>query len=152
MGKAKVSFFSILILIMLLLNSKYNKKKKRTVVFRYTSTCFELEMNDPSEYHDSWHCSTKGVGATAPDPKASQILEDGVIVPLGNPKNQRKQVRSTPVYVIIFTSSKRYMHHKFVIVKLWMIHISTFCVEMNFLYTKQCLKYFCRVVYCIMNS
>ncbi|XP_069144296.1 poly [ADP-ribose] polymerase 2-like isoform X2 [Solanum lycopersicum] len=35
--------------------------------------------------------STKGVGATAPDPKASQILEDGVIVPLGNPKNQRKQ-------------------------------------------------------------
>lgn len=35
--------------------------------------------------------STKGVGATAPDFKKSQILEDGVLVPLGNPKQQQKQ-------------------------------------------------------------
>lgn len=35
--------------------------------------------------------STKGVGATAPDSKKAQILEDGVIVPLGKPKEQRKQ-------------------------------------------------------------
>ncbi|PHT93271.1 Poly [ADP-ribose] polymerase 2 [Capsicum annuum] len=35
--------------------------------------------------------STKGVGATAPDFAKSQILEDGVVVPLGKPKAQRKQ-------------------------------------------------------------
>ncbi|XP_065043956.1 poly [ADP-ribose] polymerase 2-like isoform X2 [Musa acuminata AAA Group] len=32
--------------------------------------------------------STKGVGATAPDILDSQILEDGVVVPLGTPKEQ----------------------------------------------------------------
>ncbi|URE08762.1 hypothetical protein MUK42_23984 [Musa troglodytarum] len=32
--------------------------------------------------------STKGVGATAPDILDSQVLEDGVIVPLGTPKKQ----------------------------------------------------------------
>ncbi|KAM3397453.1 hypothetical protein P3S68_000965 [Capsicum galapagoense] len=35
--------------------------------------------------------STKGVGATAPDFAKSQVLEDGVVVPLGKPKAQRKQ-------------------------------------------------------------
>lgn len=34
--------------------------------------------------------STKGVGATAPDFEKAQILEDGVIVPLGNPKERPK--------------------------------------------------------------
>ncbi|THU50464.1 hypothetical protein C4D60_Mb06t20490 [Musa balbisiana] len=32
--------------------------------------------------------STKGVGATAPDILDSQVLEDGVVVPLGTPKEQ----------------------------------------------------------------
>ncbi|KAL8548706.1 hypothetical protein ACS0TY_007826 [Phlomoides rotata] len=32
--------------------------------------------------------STKGVGATAPDVKEAEILEDGVVVPLGRPKEQ----------------------------------------------------------------
>lgn len=32
--------------------------------------------------------STKGVGQTAPDPLGAQTLEDGVIVPLGKPKEQ----------------------------------------------------------------
>ncbi|EEF39281.1 hypothetical protein RCOM_1178400 [Ricinus communis] len=33
--------------------------------------------------------STKGVGATAPDLSGSKTLEDGVIVPLGKPKEQK---------------------------------------------------------------
>lgn len=33
-------------------------------------------------------CSIKGVGKTAPDPSEAQTLEDGVIVPLGKPKEQ----------------------------------------------------------------
>ncbi|XP_026445164.1 poly [ADP-ribose] polymerase 2-like [Papaver somniferum] len=33
--------------------------------------------------------STKGVGSTAPDPSESQALDDGVVVPLGTPKEQR---------------------------------------------------------------
>ncbi|KAL5996166.1 Poly [ADP-ribose] polymerase 2 [Asimina triloba] len=32
--------------------------------------------------------STKGVGATAPDPSDFQMLEDGTIVPCGQPKEQ----------------------------------------------------------------
>ncbi|XP_030543276.1 poly [ADP-ribose] polymerase 2 isoform X2 [Rhodamnia argentea] len=32
--------------------------------------------------------STKGVGATSPDPSEAQALEDGVVVPLGRPKEQ----------------------------------------------------------------
>lgn len=32
--------------------------------------------------------STKGVGATAPDLSEAQMLEDGVVVPLGKPKEQ----------------------------------------------------------------
>ncbi|XP_006365384.1 poly [ADP-ribose] polymerase 2-like isoform X4 [Solanum tuberosum] len=50
-----------------------------------------LSANYDADKLPSGKLSTKGVGATAPDPKASQRLEDGVIVPLGNPKNQRKQ-------------------------------------------------------------
>ncbi|RZC53061.1 hypothetical protein C5167_011914 [Papaver somniferum] len=33
--------------------------------------------------------STKGVGSTAPDPSEFQALDDGVVVPLGKPKEQR---------------------------------------------------------------
>lgn len=36
-------------------------------------------------------CSTKGVGATSPDPSGAQTLEDGVVVPLGKPKQQSGQ-------------------------------------------------------------
>ena len=36
--------------------------------------------------------STKGVGATAPDPSEAQTLDDGVIVPLGKPKEQKREV------------------------------------------------------------
>ncbi|XWS46632.1 hypothetical protein CRYUN_Cryun14cG0085200 [Craigia yunnanensis] len=36
--------------------------------------------------------SPKGVGATAPDPCEAQTLDDGVIVPLGNPKEQKREV------------------------------------------------------------
>ncbi|KAF6173587.1 hypothetical protein GIB67_022946 [Kingdonia uniflora] len=32
--------------------------------------------------------STKGVGTTAPDPSEFHVLEDGVVVPLGKPKEQ----------------------------------------------------------------
>ncbi|XP_017969668.1 PREDICTED: poly [ADP-ribose] polymerase 2 [Theobroma cacao] len=35
--------------------------------------------------------STKGVGATAPDPSEAQTLDDGVIVPLGKPKEQNRE-------------------------------------------------------------
>ncbi|XVF80597.1 hypothetical protein PTKIN_Ptkin15bG0086500 [Pterospermum kingtungense] len=35
--------------------------------------------------------STKGVGATAPDPSEAQTLNDGVIVPLGKPKEQKRE-------------------------------------------------------------
>ncbi|KAK8565495.1 hypothetical protein V6N12_059055 [Hibiscus sabdariffa] len=35
--------------------------------------------------------STKGVGATAPDPSEAQTLDDGVIVPLGKPKEQKRE-------------------------------------------------------------
>ncbi len=33
-------------------------------------------------------CSTKGVGHTAPDLSEAQTLEDGVVVPLGRPKER----------------------------------------------------------------
>lgn len=36
----------------------------------------------------SIYCSTKGVGVTAPDSSEFEALEDGVIVPLGKPKEQ----------------------------------------------------------------
>lgn len=32
------------------------------------------------------HCSTKGVGATTPDPSEAQAFENGIVVPLGKPK------------------------------------------------------------------
>lgn len=32
--------------------------------------------------------STKGVGQTAPDPSEAQAVEDGIVVPLGKPKEQ----------------------------------------------------------------
>ncbi|PKI51658.1 hypothetical protein CRG98_027960 [Punica granatum] len=32
--------------------------------------------------------STKGVGATSPDPSEAQTLKDGIVVPLGKPKQQ----------------------------------------------------------------
>ncbi|MCD7463005.1 Poly [Datura stramonium] len=54
------------------------------------------EMNEllSSNYHADklplGKLSTKGVGATAPDFEKAQILEDGVIVPLGSPKEQPK--------------------------------------------------------------
>ncbi|KAI3414358.1 Poly [ADP-ribose] polymerase (PARP) [Psidium guajava] len=32
--------------------------------------------------------STKGIGATSPDPSEAQALEDGIVVPLGRPKEQ----------------------------------------------------------------
>ncbi|MBA0560208.1 hypothetical protein Golob_017122 [Gossypium lobatum] len=35
--------------------------------------------------------STKGVGATAPDPSEAQSLDDGVVVPLGKPKEQKRK-------------------------------------------------------------
>lgn len=35
--------------------------------------------------------STKGVGATAPDPSEAQSLDDGVVVPLGKPKEQNRK-------------------------------------------------------------
>lgn len=37
-------------------------------------------------------CSTKGVGGTAPDLSDVETLEDGVVVPLGKPK-QRSDVK-----------------------------------------------------------
>ncbi|XP_010069904.2 poly [ADP-ribose] polymerase 2 [Eucalyptus grandis] len=35
--------------------------------------------------------STKGVGATSPDPSEAQALEEGVVVPLGRPKEQSER-------------------------------------------------------------
>ncbi|OMO81946.1 Poly [Corchorus olitorius] len=35
--------------------------------------------------------STKGVGAAAPDTSEAQALDDGVIVPLGKPKVQKRE-------------------------------------------------------------
>jgi len=32
------------------------------------------------------YCSTKGLGATAPDPSKARELEDGLVVPLGKPE------------------------------------------------------------------
>ncbi|KAK4338120.1 hypothetical protein RND71_042607 [Anisodus tanguticus] len=91
LGKLRFHSSHTYYVIAQMVNSKCNKKeKKRTVVCRYRETCLELEKNDSWEYHDSWYCSTKGVGATAPDFEKAQILEDGVIVPLGNPKEQPK--------------------------------------------------------------
>lgn len=59
----------------------------------------------------------------APDFKEAQILEDGVIVPLGNPKERPKhEVYTTTIYDVVFTSqfsivSEHYMHTMFLIVK-----------------------------------
>ncbi|KAK1317745.1 Poly [ADP-ribose] polymerase 2-A [Acorus calamus] len=57
----------------------------------------EVALGDISELlHADYHAdrlpkgklSTKGVGHTAPDPSEFQALEDGVVVPLGMPKQQ----------------------------------------------------------------
>lgn len=42
--------------------------------------------------------STKGVGATAPDMSESEILEDGVVVPLGRPKQQLSSKAGSLLY------------------------------------------------------
>ncbi|KAJ9543118.1 hypothetical protein OSB04_022825 [Centaurea solstitialis] len=42
--------------------------------------------------------STKGVGATAPDMSESEILEDGLVVPLGRPKQQLDSKASSLLY------------------------------------------------------
>ncbi|XP_060200488.1 poly [ADP-ribose] polymerase 2-like, partial [Lycium barbarum] len=47
-----------------------------------------LSANCNADKLPSGKLSTKGVGATAPDFEKAQVLEDGVIVPLGNPKEQ----------------------------------------------------------------
>ncbi|XP_060207936.1 poly [ADP-ribose] polymerase 2 isoform X2 [Lycium barbarum] len=47
-----------------------------------------LSANCSADKLPSGKLSTKGVGATAPDFEKAQVLEDGVIVPLGNPKEQ----------------------------------------------------------------
>lgn len=39
----------------------------------------------------TWCCSTKGVGRTAPDLSEAHELDDGVVVPLGMPKEQQGQ-------------------------------------------------------------
>ncbi|KAH0649409.1 hypothetical protein KY285_034657 [Solanum tuberosum] len=49
-----------------------------------------LSANSDADKLPLGKLSTKAVGATAPDFKEAQILEDGVIVPLGNPKEQPK--------------------------------------------------------------
>ncbi|XP_015159900.1 poly [ADP-ribose] polymerase 2-like isoform X2 [Solanum tuberosum] len=49
-----------------------------------------LSANSDADKLPSGKLSTKAVGATAPDFKEAQILEDGVIVPLGNPKERPK--------------------------------------------------------------
>ncbi|KAG5592204.1 hypothetical protein H5410_042718 [Solanum commersonii] len=47
-----------------------------------------LSANSDADKLPLGKLSTKAVGATAPDFKEGQILEDGVIVPLGNPKER----------------------------------------------------------------
>ncbi|WMV43069.1 hypothetical protein MTR67_036454 [Solanum verrucosum] len=47
-----------------------------------------LSANSDADKLPLGKLSTKAVGATAPDFKEAQILEDGVIVPLGNPKER----------------------------------------------------------------
>ncbi|XP_057838730.2 poly [ADP-ribose] polymerase 2 isoform X1 [Cryptomeria japonica] len=42
--------------------------------------------------------STKGVGGTAPDPSKSHILPDGVIVPLGTPKQSNTKAHTSLLY------------------------------------------------------
>ncbi|XP_015084364.2 LOW QUALITY PROTEIN: poly [ADP-ribose] polymerase 2-like [Solanum pennellii] len=49
-----------------------------------------LSANSDADKLPLGKLSTKAVGATAPDFKEAQILEDGVIVPLGNPKERPK--------------------------------------------------------------
>ena len=49
-------------------------------------------------------CSTKGVGQTAPDMVESKITDDGVVVPLGKPKQEpSKRVCTFPccIYMVI---------------------------------------------------
>ncbi|XP_071721412.1 poly [ADP-ribose] polymerase 2 [Rutidosis leptorrhynchoides] len=59
----------------------------------------EVALGDMAELLDADHnadklpqgkLSTKGVGATAPDMSEAETLEDGVVVPLGQPKQQLK--------------------------------------------------------------
>ncbi|XP_010325650.2 poly [ADP-ribose] polymerase 2 isoform X1 [Solanum lycopersicum] len=49
-----------------------------------------LSANSDADKLPLGKLSTKAVGAMAPDFKEAQILEDGVIVPLGNPKERPK--------------------------------------------------------------
>ncbi|KAK4706275.1 hypothetical protein R3W88_034181 [Solanum pinnatisectum] len=49
-----------------------------------------LSANSDADRLPSGKLSTKAVGAMAPDFKEAQILEDGIIVPLGNPKERPK--------------------------------------------------------------
>ncbi|KAL9435647.1 hypothetical protein AB3S75_021841 [Citrus x aurantiifolia] len=70
----------------------------------------EVALGDMSELLDANYdadklpdgkLSTKGVGQTAPDPLEAETLEDGVIVPLGRPKEQlSSKVRHNSPFLI----------------------------------------------------
>jgi hypothetical protein len=50
-------------------------------------------------------CSTKGVGQTAPNMVESKVADDGVVVPLGEPKQEpSKRVCTFPccIYTVIY--------------------------------------------------
>lgn len=74
-----------------------------TIIFscKLSSTLFSVVRKHTSlEIWESNFNSTKGVGATAPDVKEAQMLEDGVVVPLGRPKEQG---RSKVVHFMLFS-------------------------------------------------
>ncbi|XP_051118900.1 poly [ADP-ribose] polymerase 2 [Andrographis paniculata] len=50
-----------------------------------------LSANYDADKLPTGKLSTKGVGATAPDPSEAKTLDDGVVVPLGKPKEQQHQ-------------------------------------------------------------
>ncbi|WCJ22229.1 Poly [ADP-ribose] polymerase 2 [Euphorbia peplus] len=66
--------------------------------------------------------STKGVGATAPDPSAAKILGDGVIVPLGKPKEQKSPKGSL-------------LYNEFIVYNVDQIRMR-YVVQVNFKYSK----------------
>lgn len=117
---------------MLLLNSKYNKRKKKTVLFRYSlswkrmihGNIMILDIAAPKEL--------------VPRPQISKNLKYLKMVSSFLWEIQRNN-ESRFALLLFMTSfllhdsifSKHYMHMMFVIVKLWMKNPS-FCVKMKF--------------------
>ncbi|MCL7050528.1 hypothetical protein MKW94_017417, partial [Papaver nudicaule] len=72
--------------------------------------------------------SVKGVGSTAPDPAEFQTLDDGVIVPLGKPKQQRDRMAGGVLHSGL-------LHNEYIVYNVDQIRMR-YLIHVNFNYNR----------------